>query len=72
MSANLSFRALDCFYPCDIDLLYCWIDNNVTELTAGGAVPALAQLVSSSYHATLSSPPSKDDKIQKSRTSSTL
>ncbi|XP_057455975.1 uncharacterized protein LOC130747147 isoform X2 [Lotus japonicus] len=39
---------------------------------AGGAVPALAQLVSSSYHATLSSPPSKDDKIQKSRTSSTL
>ncbi|KAK7263402.1 hypothetical protein RJT34_30991 [Clitoria ternatea] len=39
---------------------------------AGGAVPALAQLVSSSYHAALSSPPSEDDKIQKSRTSSTL
>ncbi|ESW04430.1 hypothetical protein PHAVU_011G094200 [Phaseolus vulgaris] len=39
---------------------------------AGGAVPALAQLVSSSYHAAVSSPPSEDDKIQKSRTSSTL
>ncbi|KAI5388750.1 hypothetical protein KIW84_074425 [Lathyrus oleraceus] len=38
----------------------------------GGAVPALAQLVSSSYHAAQSSPPSEDDKIQKSRTSSTL
>lgn len=41
-------------------------------ITAGGAVPALAQLVSSSYHAAVSSPPSEDDKIQKSRTSSTL
>ncbi|XP_061374100.1 uncharacterized protein LOC133316374 [Gastrolobium bilobum] len=39
---------------------------------AGGAVPAFAQLVSSSYHAAMSSPPSKDEKIQKSRTSSTL
>ncbi|KAK4769630.1 hypothetical protein SAY86_027780 [Trapa natans] len=43
---------------------------------AGGAVPALAQLASSSYHATFSSPspvapsPSVDDK--KSRSSSTL
>ncbi|KAJ7947992.1 putative Transmembrane protein [Quillaja saponaria] len=44
---------------------------------AGGAVPALSQLVSSSYHAALSSPSlpppaSKDDKMHKSRTSSTL
>ncbi|XP_020214822.1 uncharacterized protein LOC109798833 [Cajanus cajan] len=39
---------------------------------AGGAVPALAQLVSSSYNAALSTPPSEDDKIQKSRTSSAL
>ncbi|PKI77329.1 uncharacterized protein LOC116203251 [Punica granatum] len=45
---------------------------------AGGAVPALAQLASSSYHAAVSSPsppppsPSVDDKIHKSRTSSTL
>jgi len=44
----------------------------VIVITAGGAVPALAQLVSSSYHAAVSSPPSEDDKIQKSRTSSTL
>ncbi|RDY05114.1 hypothetical protein CR513_11082 [Mucuna pruriens] len=38
---------------------------------AGGAVPAAAQLVSSSYHAARSSPtlppPSKDGNIQKSR-----
>ncbi|XP_027347738.1 uncharacterized protein LOC113859122 [Abrus precatorius] len=39
---------------------------------AGGAVPAFAQLISSSYHASLSSPPSEDDKIQKSRASTTL
>uniref|UniRef100_A0A5B6ZN35 Gb protein n=1 Tax=Davidia involucrata TaxID=16924 RepID=A0A5B6ZN35_DAVIN len=44
---------------------------------AGGAIPALAQLASSSYHAAISSsslppPSSQDDKIQKSRTSSTL
>ncbi|XP_010257720.1 PREDICTED: uncharacterized protein LOC104597707 [Nelumbo nucifera] len=45
---------------------------------AGGAVPALAQLVSSSYHAAISNsslPPasSQDDKkMHKSRTSSTL
>ncbi|KAM6546897.1 hypothetical protein CsatB_027633 [Cannabis sativa] len=45
---------------------------------AGGAVPAIAQLASSSYHAAFSSSPlqlpttSKDEKIQKSRTSSTL
>ncbi|KAI4322419.1 hypothetical protein L6164_022116 [Bauhinia variegata] len=44
---------------------------------AGGAVPALAQLISSSFHAALSShstppQPSKDDKIHKSRTSSIL
>ncbi|XP_019452061.1 PREDICTED: uncharacterized protein LOC109354172 [Lupinus angustifolius] len=39
---------------------------------AGGVVPALAQLVSSSYHAAMSSPPSEDDEIQKSRTSSTI
>ncbi|KAF3441225.1 hypothetical protein FNV43_RR15138 [Rhamnella rubrinervis] len=44
---------------------------------AGGAVPALAQLASSSYHAAVSSssmPPShsQDDKMHKSRTSSTL
>ncbi|KAK1384181.1 hypothetical protein POM88_021916 [Heracleum sosnowskyi] len=43
----------------------------------GGAVPALAQLASSSYHAVVSSPslppPSpQDDNINKSRTSSTL
>ncbi|KAJ7981167.1 putative Transmembrane protein [Quillaja saponaria] len=44
---------------------------------AGGAIPAIAQLVSSSYHAALSShslppPASKDDKMRNSRTSSTL
>ena len=46
--------------------------------SAGGAVPAVAQLASSSYYAAFSSsspslpPPSQDDKIQKSRTSSTI
>ncbi|KAL3497828.1 hypothetical protein ACH5RR_040560 [Cinchona calisaya] len=44
---------------------------------AGGAVPALAQLASSSYHAVISSsslhPSSaKDDSMSKSRTSSTM
>ncbi|KAL1323490.1 hypothetical protein HN51_033810 [Arachis hypogaea] len=40
---------------------------------AGGAIPALAQLTSSSYHAAMSpSPPSEEDKIRKSRTSSAL
>ncbi|KAJ4721223.1 putative Transmembrane protein [Melia azedarach] len=44
---------------------------------AGGAVPAIAQLASSSYHAAVSSsatpsPPSQDDKMHKSRASSTL
>ncbi|XP_031264809.1 uncharacterized protein LOC116123145 [Pistacia vera] len=44
---------------------------------AGGAVPALAQLASSSYHAAFASQtvphsPSKDDKMHKSKTSSTL
>ncbi|KAL9251802.1 hypothetical protein AKJ16_DCAP05178 [Drosera capensis] len=45
---------------------------------AGGAVPAIAQLASSSYHATMSSrhpishPSPKDDQMHKSRTSSTL
>ncbi|KAL5770379.1 hypothetical protein ACOSP7_014533 [Xanthoceras sorbifolium] len=44
---------------------------------AGGAVPALAQLTSSSYHAAFTSRslpplPSQDDKMHKSRTSSTL
>ncbi|KAL8096659.1 hypothetical protein AgCh_037581 [Apium graveolens] len=44
---------------------------------AGGAVPALAQLASSSYHAAVSSPslppPSPQEaKMNKSRTSSTL
>ncbi|XP_059647292.1 uncharacterized protein LOC132293718 [Cornus florida] len=44
---------------------------------AGGAIPAFAQLASSSYHAAVSSssfppPTSRDDKIQNSRTSSTL
>ncbi|KAI9185926.1 hypothetical protein LWI28_012071 [Acer negundo] len=44
---------------------------------AGGAVPALSQLASSSYHAAFSSrssppPPSQNDKVHKSRTSSTL
>lgn len=44
---------------------------------AGGAVPAFAQLASSSYHAAISSsslPPtaSQDEKMRKSRTSSTL
>nr|GEW47722.1 ankyrin repeat and KH domain-containing protein [Tanacetum cinerariifolium] len=44
---------------------------------AGGAVPALAQLASSSYHAavtspSLSAPPPQKDNISKSRTSSTI
>ncbi|KAF2297637.1 hypothetical protein GH714_001823 [Hevea brasiliensis] len=43
---------------------------------AGGAVPALAQLASSSYHAAVSSPslppPSHDQKMHGSRSSSTL
>nr|GMD19413.1 uncharacterized protein LOC109159702 isoform X1 [Ipomoea batatas] len=45
---------------------------------AGGAVPALAQLASSSYHAAISSSTlqpsssSQDEKINKSRPSSTL
>ncbi|XP_022743285.1 uncharacterized protein LOC111294285 [Durio zibethinus] len=43
---------------------------------AGGAVPALAQLASTSYHAASSSsslpPSSQEDKMHKSRTSSTL
>ncbi|XVE90135.1 hypothetical protein DITRI_Ditri20bG0053800 [Diplodiscus trichospermus] len=43
---------------------------------AGGAVPALAQLASSSYHAAFLSsslpPSSQEDKMHKSRTSSTL
>nr|GLL27105.1 hypothetical protein CQW23_00523 [Ipomoea trifida] len=44
---------------------------------AGGAVPALAQLASSSYHAAISSstlqpPSSQDEKINESRPSSTL
>ncbi|GKB44023.1 hypothetical protein Tco_0888965 [Tanacetum coccineum] len=44
---------------------------------AGGAVPALAQLASSSYHAavtspSLSAPPPQKDDISKSRTSSTI
>ncbi|XP_071690428.1 uncharacterized protein [Rutidosis leptorrhynchoides] len=44
---------------------------------AGGAIPALAQLASSSYHAAVSSPslptpPPQDGDINKSRTSSTL
>ncbi|GAV72705.1 hypothetical protein CFOL_v3_16193 [Cephalotus follicularis] len=43
---------------------------------AGGAVPALAQLASSSYHAAVSSPSlppsSQDNKMHKSRNSSTL
>lgn len=72
-STNLSIGARVVFsYPCDVDLLCFCVDNNFFGITAGGAVPALAQLVSSSYHAAMSSPPSEDDKIQKSRTSSTL
>ncbi|XP_021282685.1 uncharacterized protein LOC110415378 isoform X1 [Herrania umbratica] len=43
---------------------------------AGGAVPALAQLASSSYHAAFSSsslpPSSQEDKMHKSRPSNTL
>ena len=39
-------------------------------LVTGGAVPALAQLVSSSYHSLTSS--SEDDKAQDSRSSSSL
>ncbi|KAH9610698.1 hypothetical protein KSS87_003707 [Heliosperma pusillum] len=42
---------------------------------AGGAVPALAQLASSSYHAAMSTSsltPSQDDKKHKSTSSSTL
>ncbi|OAY46053.1 uncharacterized protein LOC110618658 [Manihot esculenta] len=41
----------------------------------GGAVPALAQLASSSYHASVSSPsrpPPQDQKMHSSRSSSTL
>ncbi|XAR68677.1 hypothetical protein NMG60_11003887 [Bertholletia excelsa] len=43
----------------------------------GGAVPTVAQLASSSYHATVSSSSlryssSQDDPVQKSKTSSTL
>ncbi|EEF36941.1 uncharacterized protein LOC8276531 [Ricinus communis] len=41
----------------------------------GGAIPAVAQLASSSYHAAVSSPslpPSKDQKMHSSRSSSTL
>ncbi|GAU13509.1 hypothetical protein TSUD_128060 [Trifolium subterraneum] len=38
--------------------------SSVCAGLAGGAVPALAQLVSSSYHAAQSSPPLDDDKIQ--------
>jgi hypothetical protein len=56
-------------------------DEKVNETVSlgkstGGAVPALAQLASSSYHAVVSSPslppPSQDDKMHKSRTSSTM
>ncbi|KAF7823231.1 uncharacterized protein G2W53_021375 [Senna tora] len=58
------------------DLTLLVSDNIVIETTAGGTVPAVAQLISSSYHAALSSPTlppsSKDDKIHKSRTSSAL
>uniref|UniRef100_A0A7N2RDE7 Uncharacterized protein n=1 Tax=Quercus lobata TaxID=97700 RepID=A0A7N2RDE7_QUELO len=47
-----------------------------TDVRKSGAVPAIAQLASSSYHAVVSSPsmppPSQDDKMHKSRTSSTL
>ncbi|CAI0384045.1 unnamed protein product [Linum tenue] len=42
---------------------------------AGGAVPALAQLASSGYHAAVSSPslnPPQEDKVHRSRSSSTL
>lgn len=50
---------------------------NVFGNSSGGAVPAFAQLASSSYHAAVSSsslPPShsQDDKMHKSRTSSTI
>lgn len=42
------------------------------EIPTGGAVPALAQLSASAYHAAVSSSsktPSQDDKMHKSRTS---
>lgn len=59
MTFVLSFRGCTMF------------DNRFTCITAGGAVPAAAQLVSSSYHAAYSSPtsppPSKDENIQRSR-----
>ncbi|XVE62611.1 hypothetical protein DITRI_Ditri06bG0131900 [Diplodiscus trichospermus] len=48
----------------------------LTEKSKGGAVPALAQFASSSYHAAFSSSSlphsSQDDKLHKSRTSSAL
>lgn len=50
-----------CTYPCDAHLLCSLVDYDVILITAGGAVPALAQLVSSSYNAALSSP-SDDDR----------
>lgn len=42
----------------------------LNECFTGGAVPALAQLFSSSYHSAMS--PSKDDKTHDSRSSSTM
>ncbi|TQD71990.1 hypothetical protein C1H46_042476 [Malus baccata] len=51
-------------------------ENNNTDAMAGGAVPALAQLASSSYHAVVSPsslpPTCQDEKMHKSRTSSIL
>ncbi|RXH76105.1 hypothetical protein DVH24_018993 [Malus domestica] len=50
--------------------------NNNTDAMAGGAVPALAQLASSSYRAVVSPsslpPTCQDEKMHKSRTSSIL
>lgn len=63
--------------------MFAWTLNVLVETTnssiswksTGGAVPALAQLASSSYHASVSSPslpPPQDQKMHSSRSSSTL
>lgn len=51
------------------------INSSIAWKSIGGAVPALAQLASSSYHAVVSSPslpPPQDQKMHGSRSSSTL
>ncbi|OIW05870.1 hypothetical protein TanjilG_23656 [Lupinus angustifolius] len=77
-SSNSNKQNICCFH-CAGPLSKQMIGSGVGGTTSafygfnqGGVVPALAQLVSSSYHAAMSSPPSEDDEIQKSRTSSTI